>query len=202
MMEFVNWDDDITKIWKKKTCSKPPTRIYLPSNPSILVVRMFTNWTLSCGHHLGKPIFRRPQSHLQVPHQQWLAEIASCCQWFLFGDHPKNASKSTWFVWFGFENGVTPIPVEYHHFPIFSHVLGHFWGSARAFRHTHFFCQKNFGLKWPRGKIGKSNPLEFVRNMVWPVKMTRWLVQPWTWTPYHCQSARYPAKKQILCWWT
>jgi len=22
----VNWDDDIANIWKKKTCSKPPTR--------------------------------------------------------------------------------------------------------------------------------------------------------------------------------
>ena len=24
--EFVNWDDDIPKIWKNKKCSKPPTR--------------------------------------------------------------------------------------------------------------------------------------------------------------------------------
>ena len=45
MMEFVSWDDEIPNIWKKKTCSKPPTRFTMEFHSMIIFDPEFHRWS-------------------------------------------------------------------------------------------------------------------------------------------------------------
>jgi len=43
--DFVRWDNDIPKIWKNKTCSKPPTR---NDHPTDTAAEATPNYTQLC----------------------------------------------------------------------------------------------------------------------------------------------------------
>ena len=40
--DFVSWDDDIPNMWKHKTCSKPPTSLYIIFSDDINVENHFS----------------------------------------------------------------------------------------------------------------------------------------------------------------